>query len=55
LSNLAINGTLLGARDTSADYIPTGLYFGGSHNQRISRLTYWPKRLTDTSLQYLTQ
>jgi len=26
--------------------------FGTGH---ISRLTYWPKRLTDTSLQYLTQ
>jgi hypothetical protein len=24
-------------------------------SSRISRLTYWPKRLTDTSLQYLTQ
>jgi|DEB0MinimDraft_6_1074348.scaffolds.fasta_scaffold04746_3 hypothetical protein len=55
LSNLAINGTLLGARDTSADYIPTGLYFGGSHNQRISRLTYYPKRLPDIELQQLTK
>jgi len=46
---------LLGARDTSADYIPTGLYFGGSHNQRISRLTYYPKRLPDIELQQLTK
>jgi hypothetical protein len=27
----------------------------GYPNGHISRLTYWPKRLTDTSLQYLTQ
>ena len=58
------NGTSLNA--TSPATVPVGLTelaigFRGTYsansfiNGHISRITYWPKRLTDTSLQYLTQ
>jgi hypothetical protein len=33
----------------------TILYIGFNYTGTVKRLTYWPKRLTDTSLQYLTQ
>jgi hypothetical protein len=52
------DGTQTGS-NTSLSYTPTGTQllinsFNGSKG-RIGRIAYWPKRLTDTSLQYLTQ
>ena len=57
-----LNGTL-GSPFGVQGSVPTTLdrlLFGGynnvnGQNKTISRLTYFPKRLTDTSLQYLTQ
>ena len=55
-SRAAINGTLFaGTRNTTSTYIPTGFYFGGTHTQRIARLTYYPVRLPDAQLQELTR
>jgi len=60
---IAVNGTV---STTSQNFntltnVITGISLMRRHTQSfesngtISRLTYWPKRLTDTSLQYLTQ
>jgi hypothetical protein len=54
LSKAAINGVLLPAIDTPSAYIPTGLFFGGTHTQRIARLAFYPVRLPDAQLQAIT-
>ena len=61
-ANAAFAGVLQ-TLDTSISNLPnsaTSLTIGGTgpsqmNKGHISHLTYWPKRLTDTSLQYLTQ
>jgi len=51
---LAYDGTIVTTRTNGQPKnTMIGLYF--FQYQTISRLTYWPKRLTDTSLQSLTQ
>jgi hypothetical protein len=65
-SDYAAYGDATALTGTNPTSVPTGLnelaigfrgtYLQDTHlNGHISRLTYWPKRLTDTSLQYLTQ
>ena len=53
-SNFAFNGVLQGARNTVATSV-NGLFMGGGPKNYISRLTYYPQRLQDSTLQKLTE
>jgi hypothetical protein len=52
------NSYQLPSASDGLDSLYLGSAYGGglaAYNVHIKRLAYWPKRLTDTSLQYLTQ
>ena len=53
---LAADGVIGASGSRSVDlYNISTLSIGSNYDGTIKRLSYWPKRLTDTSLQYLTQ